>query len=60
VKVTAKIIPFPTRRDAMRKIDPELLALMMKHHRLIHNARQRGYSDKAIAALVKAAEDAKR
>lgn len=42
------------------KIDSELLALMMKHHRLISWARKRGYSELAIAKLVRSAEDSKR
>lgn len=41
----------------MKKINPELLALMLKHHRLIASARNRKYSAKAIAKLVRAAED---
>lgn len=58
----AQIIQFSLWRKKMKQkqIDPELLALVMKHHKLIHLARRRGYSDKAIVALVKSAESSKR
>ena len=59
--MTARILQFPKRKTMKQKpIDAELLALMMKHHKLISNARQRGYSDRAISKLVKAAEDSRR
>lgn len=43
-----------------KSIDAQLLALMMRNHKLIANARRRGYSDRAISKLVKAAEDSRR
>jgi hypothetical protein len=43
----------------MKKIDAPTLRLLMKHHKLIANARKRGYSQTAIAKLVRSAEDSK-
>jgi len=52
----AKVLDFQTWRDKMRKkISPEF-KLFFKHRKLIANAARRGYSAKAIAALVKSAE----
>lgn len=43
-----------------KQIDVPMLKLMLKHHRLISNARKRKYSAVAIAKLVVAAEDSER
>lgn len=43
-----------------KPIDPELLALMMRHHVLIASMRWRGFSEIAIAKAVLAAEDSRR
>lgn len=43
-----------------KKLDVPTLKLMLKHHRLISNARKRVDSPVAIAALVRSAEDSKR
>ena len=44
----------------MKTIDAELLALMMKHHKLISQKRKRGFSEEAIAKAVTSAEQSKR
>lgn len=42
-----------------KKLSPEF-KLMFKHRKLIASAASRGYSPKAIAALVRSAEDSRR
>lgn len=43
-----------------KSIDAELLALLMKNHKLIANLRKRRFTATAIAKAVLAAEDSKR
>jgi hypothetical protein len=44
----------------MKTIDVPTLKLVLKHHKLISNARKRRYSEIAIAKLAKSAEASKR
>ena len=56
-----KIIHFPSKRsNKMKKIDVPTLKLVLKHHRLIANARKRKYSALAIAKLIVSAEESLR
>lgn len=43
-----------------KPIDAELLALLMRHHKLISQKRKRGFSEEAIAKVILAKESSKR
>lgn len=59
--MTAKVIQLSDWKNrTMKKIDPNLLKLMMKHHKLIAQKRKAGFSAVAIAKAVMAAEDSRR
>lgn len=61
LSMKARILHFPTQRNKiMKTIHVPTVKLMLKHHRLIADARKRGYSPVAIAALVRSAEASKR
>lgn len=44
----------------MKKIDPHLLKVMMRNHKLIAQKRKAGFSAVAIAKAVMAAEESRR
>jgi hypothetical protein len=56
-----QLIKFPRKeKTRMKKIDVPTVKLMLKHHKLITNARKRGYSVIAIVKLVQNAEESLR
>lgn len=57
----AKVLQFPRRNKTMKKkLDEQVLALMMKHSKLIESKRKRGFSAEAIVKAIREAEDRKR
>lgn len=57
----AKVIQLSDWKNrTMKKIDPQLLKMMMRNHKLIAQKRKRGFSEEAIAKVILAKESSRR